>query len=79
MQVEALSPETPKPLPNGMTSARVQILDAMSFTKLNILHWHMVDDQSFPFKSEALPNLVEGAYTHNHIYDHEVGSCGRLC
>ena len=43
----------------------------MAYCKLNTLHWHMVDDQSFPVESTALPNLAGlGAYSPAHTYSH---------
>ena len=41
-----------------------RVIDAMSYNKLNVLHWHMNEQQSFPFVSERVPNLTRfGAYS----------------
>jgi len=44
-------------------------LDLMSFNKLNTLHLHIVDDQSWPLEMISHPELhTEGAYSPKHIY-----------
>jgi hexosaminidase len=44
-------------------------IDAMSYNKLNVLHWHIVDSNSFPYVSTTYPNLsAKGAYDSLHTY-----------
>ncbi|KAM6582603.1 hypothetical protein CsatB_009605 [Cannabis sativa] len=40
-----------------------QIIDSMSYAKLNVLHWHVIDEQSFPIEIPSYPNLWRGSYT----------------
>lgn len=37
-------------------------LDAMSYSKLNVLHLHLTDSQSFPIESTTFPKLTDAAF-----------------
>ncbi|KAJ2802947.1 Glucosamine-6-phosphate isomerase (Glucosamine-6-phosphate deaminase) (GNPDA) (GlcN6P deaminase) [Coemansia guatemalensis] len=46
-------------------------LDAMSYNKLNVLHWHIVDSQSWPVESKTYPDLQKnGAYGADMQYSY---------
>ncbi|ORZ08159.1 glycoside hydrolase superfamily [Absidia repens] len=41
----------------------LRTLNAMSYNKMNVFHWHLTDSQSFPLKLDSLPELADkGAY-----------------
>ncbi|XP_011499053.1 PREDICTED: beta-hexosaminidase subunit beta-like [Ceratosolen solmsi marchali] len=39
-------------------------LDGMSYNKLNVLHWHIVDDNSFPYLNSEYPELAKKGAFH---------------
>lgn len=47
-------------------------LDAMSYNKYNVLHWHIMDDQSWPLISTTYPRFTElGAFHAGATYSHD--------
>lgn len=51
------------------TAAIKRVIESMPLSKLNILHWHIVDDESFPIKLGSHPELSQyGKYSSKQIY-----------
>ena len=48
-------------------------LDLMEMNKMNVFHWHPVDNQAFAYQSRKFPQLSEkGAYDPvTHVYTQE--------
>ncbi|KAI7827317.1 glycoside hydrolase superfamily [Kickxella alabastrina] len=50
----------------------LRTLDAMSYNKLNVLHWHVVDAFSWPIESKVHPELTEkGMYSMDMRYSYQ--------
>ncbi|CAN6603060.1 hypothetical protein TRVA0_002S02124 [Trichomonascus vanleenenianus] len=43
-------------------------IDALSLSKLNVLHWHITDTQSWPIEISSLPEMTKDAYSPREIY-----------
>lgn len=49
-----------------------RIIDSMAYVKLNVLHWHLTEDQSFPMPSRVHPELpAKGAWSPTEQYSWE--------
>ncbi|ETI28395.1 hypothetical protein G647_00844 [Cladophialophora carrionii CBS 160.54] len=46
-------------------------IDGMALSKLNVLHWHIVDSQSWPLQIQTYPQMTQGAYSAKQIYSQD--------
>lgn len=54
------------------TESIKSLIDAISYAKFSVLHWHIVDDESFPLELPTFPNLAKnGAYSAKETYTKE--------
>eukprot|EP00092_Neocalanus_flemingeri_P015685 GFUD01016979.1.p1 GENE.GFUD01016979.1~~GFUD01016979.1.p1 ORF type:complete len:641 (+),score=196.19 GFUD01016979.1:63-1985(+) len=46
-----------------------ELIDSLSYSKMNVFHWHITDTQSFPLILDSLPDFVKfGAYSPDMVY-----------
>jgi hexosaminidase len=50
-----------------LTAVR-RLIESMAYVKLNVLHWHMSDTQSFPFEVKSRPKLWKAAHSPQERY-----------
>ncbi|ATY62385.1 beta-hexosaminidase precursor [Cordyceps militaris] len=43
-------------------------VDGLALSKLNILHWHITDSQSWPIRLDAFPEFTKDAYSDRETY-----------
>ncbi|CAG8567793.1 3524_t:CDS:2 [Ambispora gerdemannii] len=46
----------------------LRTIEALAWSKLNVLHWHIVDSHSWPFEVKAYPSMTKDAYSKREIY-----------
>ena len=56
---------------NYISKAKIyEQIDGMALSKLNVLHWHIVDAQSWPVEITTYPDMTKDAYSARETYSH---------
>ncbi|ANB11885.1 hypothetical protein AWJ20_111 [Sugiyamaella lignohabitans] len=56
---------------NFVSSKKVlEQIDIMSLSKMNVLHWHLDDSQSWPIQLNTYPQMVRDAYSPSEQFSH---------
>lgn len=46
----------------------LETVDALMYNKMNVLHWHITDEDSFPLKLDKHPELAQhGAFSPSEV------------
>ena len=45
-----------------------KIIDSLPYAKLNVLHWHMSDSQSYPMQVKSYPKLWDASWSLQERY-----------
>jgi len=57
---------------NFLSKAKIfEQIDGMALSKLNVLHWHIIDAQSWPLEIKEYPDMTKDAYSAREIYTTE--------
>ncbi|KAF2466636.1 uncharacterized protein BDR25DRAFT_306094 [Lindgomyces ingoldianus] len=57
---------------NYISKAKIyEQIDGMALSKLNVLHWHIVDAQSWPLELATYPQMTKDAYSARETYSHQ--------
>jgi hexosaminidase len=46
-------------------------IDGLALSKMNVLHWHVTDNQAWPISLDAYPEATKDAYSHREIYSNK--------
>lgn len=51
------------------TTYLMKLMDNLALAKFSVLHWHIVDDESFPLDLPSQPTLAKNAaYSAKEVY-----------